>query len=69
MSRLLSLLIVLLFIAPALLARGAEMRQSVRRGRLSARWGRWGRWRGGCGLSGVLGHRRYRACLSELTIA
>ncbi len=30
MSRLLSLLIVLLFIAPALLARGAEMRQSVR---------------------------------------
>lgn len=30
MSRLLSLLIVLLFIAPALLARGAEMHQSVR---------------------------------------
>lgn len=30
MCRLISLLIVLLFIAPALLAQGAQMRQSVR---------------------------------------
>ena len=44
--KLISLLIVLLFIAPALLERGAEMRQSVR-GPTSARWGRWG---GGVGV-------------------
>lgn len=52
MYRLLSLLIVLLFIAPALLARGAQMRQSVRGSSVGAvgsvgaiRWGVRVEWR------------------------